>query len=330
MRSQIPTYHFVSYYGFQEKKKVFETRKKCHYTLMPSRFLETFWLSALDSLSVGVPVIVPNKWWLAQFCIQWNQINLSKKPEDFCKQIQKIIENFNQEQWKTLSIQSQEIFQKYTKEKWISRFQMLSWLQPWAKILLVSDYIVHIWGIESYLFSIKSLLEDSWYFVEIIWCENKRLAYNRLVSMFGTFRNNKGANLFKKKIKEYKPDLVWRHSLQRWFGPLVLYEAKHCRSTQRVMYHDFWLFHPYPSKVYKEEQINTAKTFLGYMKEWIRAKWWQMPLQIIKRISSVLIKRQLKKNIDMHLVPSSYMEPLIYTQYSKLKKGVVKTLNHFA
>ena len=53
----IPQYHFVTYHGFQHKDTVLEIRKTCHYALMPSRFLETFGLSALDSLQCNVPVI---------------------------------------------------------------------------------------------------------------------------------------------------------------------------------------------------------------------------------------------------------------------------------
>jgi glycosyltransferase involved in cell wall biosynthesis len=45
-------YSNITYHGFQNKSIVFETWKESDYCLMPSRFLETFGLSALDSLSV--------------------------------------------------------------------------------------------------------------------------------------------------------------------------------------------------------------------------------------------------------------------------------------
>lgn len=311
LRKYIPKYTFVSYHGFQSKEKILKTRKGCHYLLMPSTFLETFGLSALDSLRVWVPVIGYQKWWLDQFILEELAIN----QWNFEEYIFNIIRNFTQKTREKQSRKSRKMFEHYTKEKWIDRFQKLSWLNPWAKILLVSDYIVRIWGIESYLFHVKSLLEEYWYLVMLIWCEDQRVIHNRLISMFGVFWNIKWARLFKNIIQKFQPDLVRWHSIHRWFGPLVLYEAKHCRAPQRVMYHDFWLFHPYPSKVHEEGQMYHTNTLKGYMKEWIYIKRRQFPLQYLKRISSFLIKRQLKKIIDLHLIPSLYMKKIIAKQY---------------
>ncbi|USN55943.1 MAG: glycosyltransferase [Candidatus Peribacteria bacterium] len=50
-------YANIYYYGHVPKQEVFAFRATCQYTLMPSTFLETFGLVALDSLSVGVPVL---------------------------------------------------------------------------------------------------------------------------------------------------------------------------------------------------------------------------------------------------------------------------------
>ena len=45
------------YHGRLPKEQTIDWIKKADYTLMPSLFLETFGLVALDSLACGVPVI---------------------------------------------------------------------------------------------------------------------------------------------------------------------------------------------------------------------------------------------------------------------------------
>lgn len=47
----------IHYYGFQSLDVIKQHAKHSHYILMPSLFLETFGLSALNALSRGIPVI---------------------------------------------------------------------------------------------------------------------------------------------------------------------------------------------------------------------------------------------------------------------------------
>jgi glycosyltransferase involved in cell wall biosynthesis len=47
----------IYFFGWQSQSVIGDVLKISHFTLMPSRFLETFGLSALESLAEGVPVI---------------------------------------------------------------------------------------------------------------------------------------------------------------------------------------------------------------------------------------------------------------------------------
>jgi len=47
----------VVYFGHRSSAEVQKALSSAHYMLMPSRFLETFGLSALEAISCGVPVI---------------------------------------------------------------------------------------------------------------------------------------------------------------------------------------------------------------------------------------------------------------------------------
>ncbi|MBP7847654.1 glycosyltransferase [Patescibacteria group bacterium] len=67
LKDKIPSLPFVTYHGHLPKEQVIPIWKTCHFTIMPSQFLETFGLTALDSISLGVPVIAYPKGALLQF-----------------------------------------------------------------------------------------------------------------------------------------------------------------------------------------------------------------------------------------------------------------------
>ena len=47
----------IYFFGWQSQEMIRNVLKVSHFSLMPSRFLETFGLSALESLSEGIPVV---------------------------------------------------------------------------------------------------------------------------------------------------------------------------------------------------------------------------------------------------------------------------------
>jgi UDP-glucose:tetrahydrobiopterin glucosyltransferase len=60
---------YLIYHGRLPKEQAMAIVSKATYTLMPSRFLETFGLVALDSLALGVPVVAEKKGGLIPFVI---------------------------------------------------------------------------------------------------------------------------------------------------------------------------------------------------------------------------------------------------------------------
>ena len=60
---------FIKYHGRVDHTQLMSDINSVHYALMPSLFLETFWLAALESCSHGIPVIWYAKWWLKQFIL---------------------------------------------------------------------------------------------------------------------------------------------------------------------------------------------------------------------------------------------------------------------
>lgn len=57
----------IYFFSWQSQDIIREVLGASHFSLMPSRFLETFGLSALESLSEGVPVIAFRKGGLVPF-----------------------------------------------------------------------------------------------------------------------------------------------------------------------------------------------------------------------------------------------------------------------
>jgi hypothetical protein len=209
----------------------------------------------------------------------------------------------------------------------LDRFRELSGLEPGSRILLVSDFIIDIWGIEHYLLDISLLLENAWYEVRLIGCDDEYIVKNRFSQLWKTIRNREWDALFAKTIEEFSPDMVRWHSIQRRRGPLVLRRARHVRAKHWIMYHDFGLFHPYPSRVYSAQQITDAVWFFQYMKQWYKERILHIPLHVAKRCSRILLMSHLMYMIDLHLVPSVFMEELVESHYRK--KISVTTLSHF-
>lgn len=86
----------VSYYWRKDKKEISIQRSKCDFFIMPSNFLETFWLTACESLMLWVPVIWKKKWWLMPFIHQELNIenqNWANDNEKLHTLLQDIIQN---------------------------------------------------------------------------------------------------------------------------------------------------------------------------------------------------------------------------------------------
>jgi len=80
-------FDFVRYFWWQSKDLIKKYLRKSDFTLMPSRFLETFGLSALESLAEWIPVIWFKKWGLKQFVFDELDVLNYKQ---FLKQLQTI------------------------------------------------------------------------------------------------------------------------------------------------------------------------------------------------------------------------------------------------
>lgn len=326
----------IHFFGRKPLSEVERYLGNINYCLMPSMCLETFGLSAVNVLGRGIPVIGFKKWGLTPFIR--DEYNISacegKTPLQKLKnQLEKLKNeqrNQNSEFFTQLSSECKHIAQKYSKERRFEQFQSMIFDFKCKKIVLVSDFINPIGGIETYLHEARNVLIQQGYQVRLFGSEcpsgfwGKIKKYTGLgLSLFNLWEALRLRNFIKKE----KPDLIWFHSMIRREGRLPISFSSSSNAKKRMMYHDLWYFHPYPSQAQEENEVKnlTLSSFLSMSKT-------KNPLKLLlvcgKWVSLKLLSSQLRKSIDKHLVPSAFMTPMV-KRTIQVPTDNIQTFAHF-
>ncbi len=335
----------VHFFGRKSLSVIKQYLANIDYCVMPSEFLETFWLSALNALSRWLPVIWYKKWWLDPFIFQECDLFLAKwdnTAQKLISIIEKLAKKTNPERLEDKSKfekKIQSILPEYTEDAWIDRFIELSSCnqKETKKILIVSDFINKAWGIETYIHDVKRLLEAHWYKVILRWNNLPawwRWKLKKKLWLITSRFNWRDARRFKWILKSENPDIIWFNSLLRRLWPNVVKVAWEWRKINNtgtkfwMMYHDFWYFYAFPSKLFNIENCKTPLTKENFMLAWrwkniivkcaVMFKYsWLQPLKYI-----------LKKEIDIHLTPSECITNIMRDSYQIANKKC-KTFSHF-
>ena len=110
----------IRYHWWQEKNIIEKYISECDFALMPSRFVETFGLSALEACEAGKPVIWFCKWWLEQFVLTDYDIGRFHSNNEFGqfeKCLNNVIDNFDKDIYIQNSHKSSRIAKNFTKKK---------------------------------------------------------------------------------------------------------------------------------------------------------------------------------------------------------------------
>ena len=111
----------VKYHWRQPKATITKYISETDYALMPSRFIETFGLSALESCENGKPLIGFRKWGLSQFILP--ELDIDKYHSDnwefwqFEKCMLDIVNNFDINIYTSQSHTSSRISKNFTQKK---------------------------------------------------------------------------------------------------------------------------------------------------------------------------------------------------------------------
>ncbi len=314
----------IHFFGRQNRETIKRYVENCQYCLMPSEFLETFWLSALTAIQRGLTPIWYAKWGLKQFIDPQFDIT-QQKGDSTGEKLYSLINNIPA----PIEMNKLSLF-TYSKENRIVRFHALAGKNV-EKVLIVSDFINKVGGIETYIHDVKELLEMHGYKVELFggtvpkWPIGQLAKYLGIITGLGNFRES---IRLKRKIKTFKPDLIRYNSVMRYLGRAPISTSKQSPAKKRMMFHDLGYFAPFPSSLFQEKQIRTPLT----LRHFLQTQATKNPIKILaiigKYISLSLIKHQLKNRIDTFLVPSEFLEDIVHKSY-KIDKENIKTFSHF-
>ena len=131
----------VHFFGWKPLDEIKKYLPNIDYCLMPSEFLETFWLSALNALSRWVPVIWYKKWWLEPFIFQECNLFLAKwntTAERIVSMVEKLAKKTNPERIKDkeeLEWKIKKLLPEYTEDAWYERFlNLVSFWMEWNEM----------------------------------------------------------------------------------------------------------------------------------------------------------------------------------------------------
>jgi len=336
LASRYPQIHFFWRQNLETIKRYVVN---CKYCLIPSECLETFGLSALTAIQLWLPPIGYAKWWLKDFIS--DELDLANQPGTTTGQklhnlIISLMASLIKEE---VSADADGGFAKtktnvslhnYWKDSRVVRFHALARKET-KKIIIVSDFINRIWGIETYINDVKELLEQHGYEVELFWWTvpagvlGKFVKYLGIITGLGNFWE---AIKLQRKIKKMKPDLIRYNSVMRYLWRMPIRASKNSNAKKRMMIHDLGYFGPFPSKLTEEKQIRTPFTLSHFLQTQPTKNPIKVLAMIGKYLSLSLIKHQLKKRIDTFLVPSAFIVDIAHKSY-KIDKEKIKTFPHF-
>ncbi|AHB40838.1 group 1 glycosyl transferase [candidate division SR1 bacterium RAAC1_SR1_1] len=315
----------IHFFGWKKLPEIQRYVENCEYCLMPSTFLETFGLTALTAISRGLPVIGYKKGGLVPFIEEDHNL---ENYEGICTDeklfncVSELLTAKKKTTKPTISLE------KYSKENWITTIYPL--LGKHKKILLVSDFINKVGGIETYIHDVKELLESHGYEVKIRGRELPKGWKGTVKKLFGigwgAFNFIDAFRLWR-FCKKWQPDIIWYNSTLRRLGRMSVWVGGFFAKERWMMYHDFGYFFPFPKKLLYEQQIKTPLTFFSFLS---MAKQRAITTSIFvvgKFISLNLLKRKLS-TIDKHLVPSPFLVDILHKSH-QISKNKIFCLEHF-
>ncbi|MEI6425838.1 MAG: glycosyltransferase [Candidatus Absconditabacteria bacterium] len=321
-------YKEIHMFGWKTIEEIKRYVINCQYCLVPSTFLETFGLTALNALTWGLPVIGYKKGGLIPFVEE--ALDLSKqKGHSVGDQLFHIMKGILAGKIYSQSTKSKEERQKqYSIDARKSKVRLI--LDDKKKILLVSDFTSKVGGIETYIHDVKSILESMGYEVRIFGTTLSRGQAGKRKKLAGIawgVYNFVDAFRLWRLCSQRKPDVIWYNSVLRWLGWMSIWATKHSGAERWMMYHDFGYVYPFPSELKDTQKVITPLTWKHFWKMVDTKNPVKIILLTIKYISLVGIKKQMK-SVDLHLVPSLFMEGIVKDSYH-LPAGKMKTLDHF-
>ena len=294
----------VFYHGSVSPEEIAGFYRKSDLLFMPSRFLETFGLTALEALSSGTPVCGFQKWWLTPFISTPLALSEEEPIESFLQILERITP---QEKFLESAIA------KYSQKIW--RENLSSIITRDSSILIMHDYTQLIWWAEYYVENLIQVLEkrDS-PVARYSYSWNTNTWKRRWMFVFSFFAFWRAFSL-RKILHLHQPEIIWMHSVLRyiwyWWVREVYSYSQRTWAKVYLSHHDLWFISAFPQDITDESQIPSDASLSRFI-AWVSGKkkilamgkWWYIRL----------IRRVLPGNTE-HIIFAPFLEPHIHRHF---------------
>ncbi len=296
----------ISYYGKVSQKELAELYRKNDLLFMPSRFLETFWLTALEALASWIPVYGFSKWWLREFIPAELSIDPIDPVSDFIKKCTLFLEK---------GIPNPLDVSLYSQEIWIQKLG--KFFSGKQKIAIVHDYKERIGGAEYYIEEVATSLKNIWKEVQIFSYTWKTSVWKRrFLFIFSSFAFQRYFQMHS-FLRKNHPEVIWMHSVLRYVGfwwilAVKSYKKRNPSVEIFLSHHDVGLIAAYPQYITRESEIPKDSSLSSFIpKNLSKPKQFQ---SIFKWFYIRLLRFSLPKNLK-HMVFSSFLVPFVSEQF---------------
>lgn len=274
-------YIHVSYLGKVGQEELEKLYRENDILFMPSRFLEIFWLTALEAWLLWLPVCAPNKGWLRDLV----SLGLILDETDCVESFRIILLNCLKN-----GIPAPRDVSRFSPDVWKRQLQEIT--ENVKNIGLIHDYKERIGWAEYYILSLGNGLKQEGKRVEFFWYSGHTSIWKRrILFVFSIFAFWRGIRLAR-FLQQEKPDMLWMHSILRYIWPWwVLAIRQYTKQYNQIAgendlsslrlilsHHDLGLLAAFPQDITEESEI--PKT--SRLKDFIPKNW-----SLLKKVISI-------------------------------------------
>ncbi len=287
----------VHYHGKVWSTELAKLYRNADFLFMPSRFLETFWLTALESLSSGTPVIGFRKGWISAFIPEELCISQNKPVEDFIKILEK---------YRDIPIPTALDISYYNLDSWKERLGNI--MNGKKKVMIIHDYKDTIGWAEYIVQKIQVALNTMNKSVGFFWYQHKTTSLIRkILFITSPLAFWRGIMLWK-MLHNTKPDILWMHSILRYIWPwwLLAINIYGRIYNPRIIlaHHDVGLLAAFPQYIEQEDEIPESVSLQDFIPKKL-SKFKQFA-SIGKWLFREHIRLLLPKNTE-HMIFSEFL-----------------------
>ncbi len=291
LQNQITQVHL---YGTIPQGVVLEKMKQFDLLCMPSVFLETFWLVALEALTRGVPVCGPRAGWLREFISTELSVDMDHPISDIVKII------------KVLSTGVKYILpdiRSYSLEWWTMKMEEILWVRK--NILIIHDYMKPLWWAEAYVDFLGKQILWTGRTLYRYWYTGTPSKISRIWQMFLSQIAFWRYYEIQEYIQNIAPDVIWWHNILRFIWPWWMKAVYDSHVPYIISHHDLGLIVARPSVLENERDIPHALSH----SEFINGS--RNPVESLMRSIKYISLNHIWKYLgraESHIVPSSFMQ----------------------